>query len=194
LNDNFFDTIRVDGLDQIGTFFDVIWPQLEEQQYLRHEKFDKFTVDDVKAIVKVDYVSKTKDDKIVITDWKTGADREEYESDLQIGAYVLWAIQQYNKRPEDIKSELVYLATGTIRPHEFSIEEIDKIKRKITLDYKEMNEKYEIDYFQADPKSYKCLSCQFASVCPDRIDSESTVECESKIDIHLSQKRIDFFY
>ena len=50
-------------------------------EYLRHEKFDRFKIGDVAAIVKVDYVCKTKEGKIVLCDWKTGIDNVEYESD-----------------------------------------------------------------------------------------------------------------
>ena len=160
-----FDRIRVNGLDQISRFFGVIWPQLMDLEYLRHEKFDRFKIGDVAAIVKVDYVCKTKEGKIVLCDWKTGIDSVEYESDLQIGAYVLWAMENYKKEPEDIRSELIYLTSGAMRAYEFSMDELNKIKRMIVADFGEMNKIYDINYFQPDPEPKKCLSCQFATVC-----------------------------
>jgi endopeptidase La len=73
----------------------------------------------------------TNDDTIVLTDWKTGDDREEYESDLQIGIYVLWAMQHYQKDASQIQSKLAYLKTGTMRPYEFSYDDLEKVKERI---------------------------------------------------------------
>ena len=166
IDEAFFDNIRAKGIDQISMFFGVIWPQLKDLEYLRHEKFDRFKVGDVEALVKVDYISKTKDDKIVVSDWKTGADNEAYESDLQIGAYVLWAMENYEKEPEEIRSELIYLTTGVMRSYEFSMEQLEENKRKIVEDFEEMNKTFDIDYFNPDPNPRKCLGCHFATVCP----------------------------
>jgi CRISPR/Cas system-associated exonuclease Cas4 (RecB family) len=166
IDEKFFDNIRAKGIDQISMFFGVIWPQLKDLEYLRHEKFDRFKVGDVEAIVKVDYISKTKDDKLVVSDWKTGADNEEYESDLQIGTYVLWAMENYGKDPEEIRSELIYLTTGVMRSYEFSVKQLEEIKGKIVEDFEIVNKRYDIDYFPPDPNPKKCLSCQFATVCP----------------------------
>jgi CRISPR/Cas system-associated exonuclease Cas4 (RecB family) len=163
----FFDRARSDGQDKISMFFGAIWPQFKELQYLRHEEFDKFKIQDVEVIVKIDYITKTKNDTLVISDWKTGANNEEYESDLQIGTYVLWAMQYYNKSPQEIRSELVYLTTGMMPHYEFSIEQLEEIKRKIVEDYEKMNATYEIEDYPSDPEPRKCLSCQFGTICPD---------------------------
>jgi len=172
VNETFFDNIRANGLDQISMFFGVIWPQLKDLEYLRHEKFDRFKVGDVESIVKVDYISKTKDGKIVVSDWKTGVDNEEYESDLQIGTYVLWAMENYGKEPEEIRSELIYLTTGVMRSYEFSADDLEDIKRKIVDDFEDMNKTFDIDYFPPDPTPRKCLGCHFATVCPHSLAIE----------------------
>ena len=166
IDERFFDNIRTEGIDQISMFFGVIWPQLEDLDYLRHERFDRFMVGNVEVIVKVDYVSKTKDGIIVVSDWKTGTDNEEYENDLQIGLYALWAMETYEKEPEEIKSELIYLTTGKMRVYEFSIEDLEEIKRNIIKDFEDMNRTIDIEYFHPDPHPKKCLSCQFATICP----------------------------
>ena len=166
MNEAFFGSIRANGLDQISMFFGVIWPQLKDLEYLRHEKLDRFKVGDVEAIVKADYVSKTKDDIIVVSDWKTGANDEKYESELQIGVYVLWAMQYYEKEPEEVRSELVYLRTGIMQSYEFSRGQLEGIKGKVVDDFKDINRTFDIEYFNPDPSPEKCLSCQFATVCP----------------------------
>jgi CRISPR/Cas system-associated exonuclease Cas4 (RecB family) len=168
-DDAFFDRIRDGGQDKISMFFGAIWPQVKDLEYLKHEDFDKFKINDVEVIVKVDYVSRTKHDVIVITDWKTGEDKEEYESDLQIGTYVLWAMQYYQKDPAQIRSELAYLKTGMMHPYEFSPDDLEKIRITILDDFEKMNASYEIADYPASPEPRKCMSCQFGRVCPESL-------------------------
>jgi len=166
IDENFFDYARSYGADKIGMFFGVIWPQFRDLEYLKHEKFDRFTVNGVECIVKADYVSKTKDDIIVVSDWKTGVDNEEYESELQIGVYVLWAMDYYKTELEKVRSEMVYLTTGVMRPYEFNNDRLEAIKNQITEEFAIMNETYEIEHFTPSPEPRKCLGCQFSTVCP----------------------------
>jgi len=168
----FFDRIRSEGQDKISMFFGVIWPQLKDLEYLKHEDFDKFKINDVEVTVKVDYVSKTKNDIIVLTDWKTGQDNEEYESDLQIGTYVLWAMEFYQKTPTQIRNELAYLKTGMMRQTEFNDDNLEKIKKTIIDDFERMNASYEINDYPTSPEPRKCISCQFGTICPDSLIKE----------------------
>jgi CRISPR/Cas system-associated exonuclease Cas4 (RecB family) len=165
VNQAFFDRIREDGLDQISMFFGVIWLQLESSDYLRHEEFDRFNIGNTGVIVKVDYVSKTKDGEIVISDWKTGSDNEKYENELQIAGYVLWATNYYRVIPGNIRSELVYLTTGQIHSYRFLEEELKEVEQVIISDFKDMNESYDIQYFEPSPNPRQCLSCNYASLC-----------------------------
>lgn len=166
-DDEFFNRIKIEGQDKISMFFGVIWPQLKYLEYLKHEDFDKFKINDVEVTVKVDYVSKTKNDIIVLTDWKTGQDNEEYESDLQIGTYELWAMEYYQKTPDRIRNELAYLKTGMMRQIEFHDRDLEKIREKIILEFTKMNSGYDIIDYPTSPDLKKCLSCQFATICPD---------------------------
>jgi CRISPR/Cas system-associated exonuclease Cas4 (RecB family) len=166
-DDPFFDRVQVEGQNKISTFFGVIWPQVKDLEYIKHEDYDKFRIHDVDVIVKVDYAGRTERDIIVITDWKTGVDNEEYESDLQIGTYVLWAMRYYEKDPAQIRSLLAYLKTGIIRPYEFSFDDLEKIKITILDDFEKMNFSYEIADYPALPAPKKCISCQFGTVCPE---------------------------
>jgi CRISPR/Cas system-associated exonuclease Cas4 (RecB family) len=166
-DDAFFERVKSEGQEKIGMFFGVIWPQLKDLEYLKHEDFDRFKINDVEITVKVDYVSKTKNDIIVLTDWKTGADNEEYENDLQIGTYVLWAMQYYQKDPSQIRSELAYLKTGMMHPYEFSPNDLEQIRETIIDDFQKMNASYDIIEYPTSPSGRKCISCQFGTICPD---------------------------
>jgi len=169
VSEAFFDRIREGGLDQLSMFFGVVWPQFADLIYLRHEQFDRFKVGNVEAIVKVDYATKTRDGIVVISDWKTGVDNAEYESDLQLGAYVIWATQQYGLPPAQIRSELIYLTTGAMRSYEFASERLVEIGDLIASDFRDMNQSYEIADFAPSPEKRICISCPFATLCPHSV-------------------------
>jgi len=168
----FFDRIRENGLDQLDLFFGVIWPEFEDRKYLRHEKFDRFSTKNVPVIVKVDYASADSDGSILVSDWKTGIDSEEYENDLQIGAYVLWATEYYKITPDKVSSELVYLTTGRRAKHSFSKQQLLDIENLIVDDFKLMNESYEMDQFMPNPNPENCIRCHFSSVCTHSLTNE----------------------
>jgi CRISPR/Cas system-associated exonuclease Cas4 (RecB family) len=162
----FFDSIRISGVEMLDTFFTIVWPTLKRLEYLSHEQFDNFKIGTVPVTVKLDYITKNNVDKLVLSDWKTGKERR--ESNLQLGAYVLFAMQKYNKTPDDIFSEIIYLASsGKPRPYRFSSDQLDEVKEIIISDYERMNATYEMDSFPADPSPKKCINCPFASLCPD---------------------------
>jgi CRISPR/Cas system-associated exonuclease Cas4 (RecB family) len=162
----FFDSIRTSGVEMLDTFFKIVWPNLKPLEYLSHEQFDNFTIETVPVTVKLDYITKNNDGRLVLSDWKTGKERR--ESNLQLGAYVLFAMQKYNKAPEDIFSEIIYLgSSGRNRPHSFSPDQLDEVKEIIISDFERMNASYEMDSFPADPSPKKCMNCPFASLCPD---------------------------
>jgi CRISPR/Cas system-associated exonuclease Cas4 (RecB family) len=162
----FFDDIRVSGIEMLDTFFRIVWPNLKPLEYLKHEKFDKFYISKIPVTVKLDYITKNNDGKLVLSDWKTG--RERKESNLQIGIYVLFAMEQYDMLSEDIFSEVIYLgSSGRPRPHKFSTDQLDEIKGIITNDFERMNVSYDIEDFPADPFPKKCICCQFATICPE---------------------------
>ena len=72
------------------TFFGK-WPSNQDRECLRHEEYDHFSLGDTSVTVKEDFVGRIPDDKLIITDWKTDWDDDEYEMELQMAAYVLWA-------------------------------------------------------------------------------------------------------
>jgi len=162
----FFENIRPSGTEMLDTFFKIVWPNLKPLEYLSHEKFDRFILEEVPVTVKLDYITKSDSGKFVLSDWKTGKERR--ESNLQLGAYVLFAMQKYDTVPENIFSEIIYLASsGRSRPYHFSSDQLDEVKEIVVSDFDIMNASYEIDSFPADPSPQKCFTCSFASVCPD---------------------------
>lgn len=163
---SFFDYIEQNGRTCLHTFFGK-WPDYAGRECLRHETFDHFRIGDVGVTVKVDFATKMPDGTLVLTDWKTGRDDDEYETELQMKAYVLWAMQYYRMRPDDIRTELVFLKTGKVRPYSFFWEQLFELQEIIPQEFADMNASYEYADFPARPSQRECLSCKFAEVCPD---------------------------
>lgn len=163
----FFTAIEESGKSCLNMFFESIWTDYQDRECLRHEEFDTFRIGDTEVTVKVDFVSKDNNGNIVITDWKTGGESDEYETELQMASYVIWAMQYYHKNPDEIKSELVFLKTGKTHPYAFFEDQLRDVEEKIKTDFEEMNTSYEYEDFPARPVPRECLSCRFAKVCPE---------------------------
>ena len=164
--DSFYATINENGKTCLQTFFGM-WLGYQNQECLRHEEFDHFKIGDVGVTVKVDFVGKMPDGTLVLTDWKTGRDDDENETELQMATYVLWAMQYYRKSPDEIRTELVFLKTGETKPYAFFWEQVSEIQEMIPREFAEMNASYEYGDFPARPSQRECMSCKFAEVCTD---------------------------
>lgn len=115
----------------------------------------------------------------VISDWKTGADNEDYENEKQIATYALWAIYNFQIEPKDIRSELVYLATGNSRSYSFTDQELESTRNFILDSYQKLNETYEYDSFEPNPSPKNCISCNFAKICRAKLLDSSLDSIES---------------
>ncbi|MFY9982962.1 MAG: PD-(D/E)XK nuclease family protein [Methanoregula sp.] len=164
---SFFEGMEESGKTCLDTFFGMVWPEYANRECLRHEEFDRFRIGDVEVTVKVDFASRLPNGTIVLSDWKTGRDDNEYETELQMAAYVLWAMQYYKLGPDMIKSELVFLKTEETKTYPFFVERLCEIQEMITREFSTMNASYEFPDFPARPSQRECMSCKFAKVCPE---------------------------
>jgi hypothetical protein len=170
--DSFYASIDENGKTCLQTFFGK-WLGYQNQECLRHEEFDHFSIGDIGVTVKVDFVGKMPGGTLVLTDWKTGRDDDDYETELQMAAYVLWAMQYYRKSPDDIRTELVFLKTGATKSFSFFWEQVFAVQEMIPKEFAAMNASYEYGDFPAQPSQRECLSCKFAEVCTDSIIKRS---------------------
>lgn len=161
----FFDSILAEGFSQIDLFFDEIWPQLSELQCLEHEEFNSFRLEHTDITVKVDFLGRVPDGRLMLFDWKTGSDDLKSEYDLQMASYVLWAAQNYESHPEDICGQFVFLKNGNIKKYIFSNECLDEFKRTISDDFEIMNKTFDVNYFLPSPSFGGCIGCQFSTIC-----------------------------
>jgi hypothetical protein len=163
---SFFTYIEENGKTCLQNFFGK-WPDYTSRECLRHEEFDHFSIGDVGVTVKVDFVGRMPDGTLVLTDWKTGRDDDEYETELQMAAYVLWAQEFYKMSADEIKTELVFLKTGATKPYAFFEDELREKQEMIPQEFAAMNASHEYGDFPARPSQRECMSCKFATVCPD---------------------------
>jgi len=161
---SFFAAIDENGRTCLHTFFGK-WPAYRSRECLRHEEFDHFSIGDVGVTVKVDFVWKMPDGTLVLTDWKTGRDDDDYGTELQMAAYVLWAKEYYKLSADSISTELVFLKTGATKPYAFFEEQLCEVEDMISREFAVMNSSYEYGDFPARPSQRECLSCRFAEVC-----------------------------
>ncbi len=101
------------------------------------------------VLVKVDFAAKMPDGTIVLLDWKTGKDDDDYESELQMAAYVLWAKEFYNMSADEIATELVFLRAGATKPYAFFEDELREVRDRIAREFAAMNASYEYADFPA---------------------------------------------
>jgi len=169
---SFYDYIEENGKTCLHTFFGK-WPGYHNRECLRHEEFDHFSIGNVGVTVKVDFVGKLPDGSLILTDWKTGRDDDEYETELQMAAYVLWAKEYYKMIEDEISTELVFLKTGATKPYAFFEERLREVQEMIAREFAAMNASYEYGDFPVRPSQRECLSCKFAEVCTDSIVKRS---------------------
>lgn len=164
--DSFYTAIEENGKTCLHTFFGK-WPEYAKRECLRHEEFDHFAIGETGVTVKVDFVGKKPDGTLLLTDWKTGRDDDGYESELQMAAYVLWAMEFYTIPADEIGTELVFLKTGRVKPYTFYEEQLAELKELIVPEFAAMNASYEYGDFLPRPSQRECTSCRFAEVCPE---------------------------
>jgi CRISPR/Cas system-associated exonuclease Cas4 (RecB family) len=166
-NGSFFEGMEESGKTCLDTFFGTVWPEYAIRECLRHEEFDRFRIGDVEVTVKVDFASRLPNGTIVLSDWKTGRDDNEYETELQMAAYVLWAMQYYKIGADMITSELVFLKTRETKSYPFFAERLCEVQEMITREFAAMHASHEYGNFPARPDSRECMSCRYAVICPD---------------------------
>lgn len=167
VQEDFLNFVLEDGKRQLETFVRVVWPQLVDLQYLEHEEFENFYIDDLKVNVKVDYVSRSRDGTIVVTDWKTGREYVPAEDDIQLAVYGLWASSKYEVPLERVKLELAFLRTGRSIPVELTTDVVREVKEAVLASSAEVLAVDFLEDFPTAPTPEKCISCPFATICPD---------------------------
>lgn len=163
-NDDFEKTSE-NGVNQLNTFFDIVWKNYSNLSYLSHEDLEKFKVDNIKVWVKLDLLTKSRDNNIIVTDWKTGT--EHPKDELQAEVYALWVKSKFNIPEDEIVAEFVYLQEPTTRHMRISETRLKKRESHIISNANEILESNSEGDFPASPSDLKCKHCNFITICPD---------------------------
>ena len=146
-------------------FLRVLWPPLSRLEYEQHEKAEGFSVENVPVRVKVDLVSKSVEGRVFVIDWKTGADDERYQSDLQIGAYALWAADKFRKDPSEVTTDLYYLRSGKTVSMTPTPSQLEEVRGTIKSEFQEFQKAVTRSENPPSPDPDRCLACKYATVC-----------------------------
>ena len=167
LTDRFFDLIEKDGKQQISNFVNIVWPHLEDLEYLMHEKFESFAIEGIKVNVRVDYVTRSPNGKVVVTDWKTGEEGRFTDANLQMIVYGMWASSKYGTPLSNVMLELAYLRKGESRPVQIDEDDVSSATEIVLATVSEILASETLEDFPTNPDRDRCLGCAFACVCPD---------------------------
>ena len=116
----------------------------------------------------VDLATQVSDDRIVITDWKTGDERWfDSNTDEQMGVYILWAIDRFSAPPPQVSAELIFLRTGELKSIEKSENQLEELKVSISMRAQKMLSVQNENDFTPKPAERKCRECNFATICPE---------------------------
>lgn len=125
--------------------------------------------DDVAFRLKIDFVEKTSDDTIIITDWKSNrnllADYE-VQDDLQLLVYA-WAASKVWPDMEHFKIQLHFVRYNAFRPRQDNVYErarADKIEQRLFKIFDQMYEAEKNNDFEATINS-NCKFCPFRKLC-----------------------------
>jgi len=165
VDQDFFDRLRTEGQEQLSMFLRVLWPPLSRLEYEQHEKPESFSFENVPVRVKVDLVSRSPEGRVFVIDWKTGADDERYQSDLQIGTYALWAAHKFGKNPSEIATDLYYLRSGKTVSLTATPAQLENVGATIKAEFQEFQRAVSMSENPPSPESDRCLACKYATVC-----------------------------
>jgi CRISPR/Cas system-associated exonuclease Cas4 (RecB family) len=161
-----FDESSQNGPRLLDGFFDIIWPNYEPLQYVKHEEFDSFDVNGVRVWTKIDLVTRMKDKTIVVTDWKTGKVGETDENEDQLTTYVLWAMHRFRIDEKSVRAEVRYLRDTASRPRLVQVdkEQLQEFRKMIAKESNEMLSVKSVSDFPSSPSS-RCRECAYATIC-----------------------------
>lgn len=164
-DEGFYDRVFDTSVDQISVFLRLIWPKFASMGYLEHEQFGSTRVGNASIIVKADLVVQPGLREVRVVDWKTGSEREGYETNLQLSAYTLWSMSKYSSISDKFSVSVCRLSSGHIMESTPTKEDIERTIGKIADDWHHMTNDLTFESHPASPSPSLCISCKFATVC-----------------------------
>jgi len=163
---DFLSKEKEDSLNQINTFFTVLWHSYKDLEFLTHERLESFMLGNFKVWVQPDLVTKNARNELTISDWKTGSPVSvDSDGDLQLSVYILWASLHFSCEIKNIGAELVYLKTSQSFPTRRALTQIEEVKKYIHDESGKMLAAADKSEFNPTPKLNLCKGCNFSTIC-----------------------------
>ncbi|MGV3075399.1 PD-(D/E)XK nuclease family protein [Clostridium baratii] len=162
----------VENIFESKTFFDINKGEYLDILEVDEGNFDYFFHEGVKVFSLIDLLYLDNDRNIVIVDWKTGKQNEEDREQLLV--YLLYVMEKYNVPVEKVKGRVEYLLQGEHVEYNFTNEDVEHIKNRISLEINVINallvdENNNIpkdkDTFIMCDEDFKCNKCKYRRLC-----------------------------
>jgi hypothetical protein len=147
--------------------------------WLTVEDLVSFTVEGVEIRLRMDLAFRDREGRVVIVDWKTGRSEGRF-ADVQLAGYALYAFEQgWASVPEQITTELAYLALPRFVRKNVDPQRLDAVRGFIAKSAGKMKSLLldpehnlaEISGFARVDRPQVCRRCNYRRLCFPRFDS-----------------------
>lgn len=140
-------------------------------------KFDYIMIHGVKVFALIDALYIDEEGKFVIVDWKTGR-FSDYDRE-QLLVYVLYVMEKYHVKLENIIGRVEYLLTGEHAEYSFKESDINEIKNRVNVDLNvidaflidsDLNIPRPKEDFRKCDSINKCKKCKYRKLCMEDLE------------------------
>jgi PD-(D/E)XK nuclease superfamily len=152
------------------------------ERWLTIEDLVSFTVGDVTVFLRMDLAFRDLEGRVVIVDWKTGRSEGRF-NDVQLAGYALYAAEQgWAKAPEEIVTELAYLAIPRFTRKSVDQARLDHARAFVVKSAGQMKSLLldpvlnlgQMEDFRRVDRPQVCRRCNYRSLCFPRVAAASS--------------------
>jgi hypothetical protein len=146
--------------------------------WLSIEDLVSFKVGETEVFLRMDLAYRRRDGRVVIVDWKTGRGEGRF-SEVQLAGYALYAARQgWAASPEEIETELAYLALPRYVRRTLDAQKLERARafiersasRMMTLLFDPFQNLARLEDFPMIDRPQLCRRCNFRKLCFPRAE------------------------
>lgn len=165
LDPTVYDRVEEEGRLQIADFFDVFWPSYRPLKHLKHEKLERFALEDgIDAVIYPALVTNSSGN-LVVTLWRSREDGDALDEEM--GAGLLWAAGKYDVPLEKLKGEFLSLGRCKLGTWERDGGVLEELREVVLSEAEEMLRARGREDLPASPSAPKCRKCRFLTICEE---------------------------
>jgi CRISPR/Cas system-associated exonuclease Cas4 (RecB family) len=146
------------------------------ERWLSVEDLVSFNIGDVPVFLRMDLAFRDREGRVIIVDWKTGRGEGRF-SEVQVAGYALYAAEQGWAAPEEIRTELAYLAIPRYVRRTVDRRKLDHLRSYVAKSAKNMRALLldpvanlaRLEDFPMIDRPQACRRCNFRRLCFPRI-------------------------